>query len=98
MFGLIDEVKNAVVNKQGSKALKNNWKQVEDFAVTIDLDHEDKPDKNKLYEKLHDLTGLLVEHGKTDLAHSGGSRKFWWGGIIKILSTKPQKFGCLHRN
>ena len=26
---------------------------------------------------------------------SGGSRKFWWGGI---LSTKPQKFGCLHRN
>ena len=24
---------------------------------------------------------------------SGGSRKFWWGGI---LSTKPQKFGCLH--
>ena len=26
---------------------------------------------------------------------SGGSRKFWWGGI---LSTKSQKFGCLHRN
>ena len=25
---------------------------------------------------------------------SGGSRKFWWGGMIKILSTKPQKFGC----
>ena len=22
---------------------------------------------------------------------SGGSRKFWWGGIIKILSTKPHK-------
>ena len=31
------------------------------------------------------------------LVPSGGSRKFWWG-IIKILSTKPQKFGCLHRN
>ena len=26
---------------------------------------------------------------------SGGSRKFWWGGI---WSTKPQKFGCLHQN
>ena len=26
---------------------------------------------------------------------SGGSRKFWWGG--GILSTKPQKFGCLHQ-
>ena len=26
--------------------------------------------------------------------NSGGSRKFWWGGMIKILSTKPQKFGC----
>ena len=27
--------------------------------------------------------------------NSGGSRKFWWGGI---WSTKPQKFGCLHQN
>ena len=27
------------------------------------------------------------------IACSGGSRKFWWGRIIKILSTKPQKFG-----
>ena len=26
---------------------------------------------------------------------SGGSRKFWWGGILR---TNPQKFGCLHRN
>ena len=26
---------------------------------------------------------------------SGGSRKFWWGGVIKILSTKPQKLGCV---
>ena len=26
---------------------------------------------------------------------SGGSRKFWWGGI---LSAKPQKLGCLHQN
>ena len=26
---------------------------------------------------------------------SGGSIKFWWGGI---WSTKPQKFGCLHHN
>ena len=30
-----------------------------------------------------------------DLTSSGGSRKFWWGGMIKILSTKPQKFGCV---
>ena len=29
------------------------------------------------------------------LVSSGGSRKFWWGGI---WSTKPQKFGCLHQN
>ena len=28
------------------------------------------------------------------LCISGGSRKFWWG-MIKILSTKPQKFGCV---
>ena len=27
-------------------------------------------------------------------AASGGSRKFWWG-MIKILSTKPQKLGCV---
>ena len=26
---------------------------------------------------------------------SGGSRKFCWG---EILSSNPQKFGCLHRN
>ena len=32
---------------------------------------------------------------KVPLWHSGGSRKFWWGGI---WSTKPQKFGCLHQN
>ena len=31
----------------------------------------------------------------TLLKTSGGSRKFWWGGI---WSTKPQKFGCLHQN
>ena len=31
----------------------------------------------------------------TVVCDSGGSRKFWWGGI---WSTKPQKFGCLHQN
>ena len=45
--------------------------------------------------------GVELLHGvkafyKQVVVGSGGSRKFWWGGIIKILSTKPQKFGCLH--
>ena len=34
-------------------------------------------------------------HQSADPGTSGGSRKFWWGGI---WSTKPQKFGCLHQN
>ena len=37
----------------------------------------------------------VVEWILGNICISGGSRKFWWGGI---LSTKPQKFGCLHRN
>ena len=37
---------------------------------------------------------LNIERSK-DKTTSGGSRKFWWGGI---WSTKPQKFGCLHQN
>ena len=32
---------------------------------------------------------------KLEIGFSGGSRKFWWVGI---LSTKPQTFGCLHQN
>ena len=42
----------------------------------------------------HNLELSLAVHAKVARS-SGGSRKFWWGGI---WSTKPQKFGCLHQN
>ena len=45
------------------------------------------------------LGPLELKTTRGDVIHvdtiSGGSRKFWWGGI---LSTKSQKFGCLHQN
>ena len=33
-------------------------------------------------------------HSRVDtrVSSSGGSRKFWWEGMIKIFNTKPQKF------
>ena len=41
------------------------------------------------------FTRTKVSNSNDNHVSSGGSRKFWWGGMIKIFSTKPQKFGCV---
>ena len=59
------------------------------------------PKKKKVFAEIE--TDFSAKFGNSNVwgglfsygGGSGGSRKFWWGGI---WSTKPQKFGCLHQN
>ena len=64
---------------------KNGAKILSDILIALTSTVEDFTCSFEASIKLHFVS----------LNTSGGSRKFWWGGI---LSTKPEKFGCLHRN
>ena len=61
-----------------------------------------KEEKDKAFNLIHvtgkvviQISAIIVSVKKNIDRTSGGSRKFWCGGMIKILSTKPQKFGCV---
>ena len=65
--------------KEGPRDFGTSCKDFRVLQVGINVDNRDRDQGSS---------------GTTsDTPSSGGSRKFWWGGI---LSTKPQTFGCLH--
>ena len=76
------------------------------FAQARNLFYRAMKEKNRLSKepsfkiisvilKVRGASSTPYLENDASLMASGGSRKFWWGGIS---STKPQKFGCLHRD
>ena len=61
--------------------------------------HKVMQNENKLntFSRNQSKVKIIAKQAQGDCEAVADPENFG-GGIIKILSTKPQKFGCLHRN